>query len=409
MKPTPTREAGLTRLAQFLPAAGARYAKLRNHDQGPTDNESNVSQLSPWLHSGLLSEQEVIARTLLEHSPKAAENFVSEVFWRVYFKGYLEQRPGIWRAYCEERDTAFARMEGNSGLRTAYTQAIEGHTGIEAFDIWADELVSTGYLHNHARMWFASIWIFTLKLDWQLGADFFLRHLIDGDAASNTLSWRWIGGLHTKGKTYRARADNIATYTEKRSGGPLSADGLAEAAPALEEAQEHSREPLDLPPQLARDAFEQPYALLLHDEAASHAPLDLPKPPALVIGAARPGERSAREAGRLASEFAHDAVANGIETAAEAFDCPSRMWGENAELADILQEAGVKRLALPYLPSGWTCDSVMPQLRPLAEQDRIVRLLDPLRATAWPYARAGFFKVKKAIPDILGETGIAGG
>jgi deoxyribodipyrimidine photo-lyase len=64
------------------------------------------------------------------------------------------------------------------------------------------ELVETGYLHNHARMWFASIWIFTLRLPWELGADFFLRHLLDGDAASNTLSWRWVAGLHTKGKHY---------------------------------------------------------------------------------------------------------------------------------------------------------------------------------------------------------------
>ncbi len=71
--------------------------------------------------------------------------------------------------------------------------------------------MATGYLHNHARMWFASIWIFTLRLPWELGADFFLRHLLDGDPASNTLSWRWVGGMQTMGKTYLARADNIAT------------------------------------------------------------------------------------------------------------------------------------------------------------------------------------------------------
>ena len=65
-------------------------------------------------------------------------------------------------------------------------------------------------------MWFASIWIFTLRLPWALGADFFLRHLIDADAASNTLSWRWGAGLQTVGKTYLARTENIARYTNGR-------------------------------------------------------------------------------------------------------------------------------------------------------------------------------------------------
>ena len=98
-----------------------------------------------------------------------------------------------------------------------------GATGIDCFDAWARELVATGYLHNHARMWFASIWIFTLRLPWELGADFFLRHLIDGDPASNTLSWRWVAGLQTAGKTYLATAENIARFT----GGRFAPQGLA--------------------------------------------------------------------------------------------------------------------------------------------------------------------------------------
>ena len=66
------------------------------------------------------------------------------------------------------------------------------------------ELKETNYLHNHARMWFASIWIFTLDLPWQLGAEFFMKHLYDGDAASNTLGWRWVAGIQTQGKNYLA-------------------------------------------------------------------------------------------------------------------------------------------------------------------------------------------------------------
>lgn len=218
---TPTREHALARLARFLPAAGRRYAETRNADDGPGNGggRGNVSQLSPWLHAGLIREREVLEAVVGTHGPRAPEKFVAEVFWRIYFKGYLEQRPAIWADFREGRDAALAALDRSAGLRTAYSEATEGRTGIEAFDVWARELVATGYLHNHARMWFASIWIFTLKLDWRLGADLFLRHLIDADSASNTLSWRWVAGLHTRGKHYLARAENIARYTAGRPGG----------------------------------------------------------------------------------------------------------------------------------------------------------------------------------------------
>jgi hypothetical protein len=65
-------------------------------------------------------------------------------------------------------------------------------------------------------MWFASIWIFTLELPWQLGAELFLQHLYDGDAASNTLSWRWVAGIQTQGKHYLASEWNIKKFTNNR-------------------------------------------------------------------------------------------------------------------------------------------------------------------------------------------------
>lgn len=93
---------------------------------------------------------------------------------------------------------------------------MNGQTGLACFDAWAGELPETADLHNHARMWFASIRIFTLGLRWRLGPDFFYRHLADGDAASNTLGWRWVAGLHTRGKPYPALAGNIAAFTGGR-------------------------------------------------------------------------------------------------------------------------------------------------------------------------------------------------
>lgn len=406
----PTRAAALARLTAFLPAAGRRYAETRNADDGPrAEGRGNVSQLSPWLHASVISETEVLEAVLCQHSPRAAEKFIAEVFWRIYFKGYLEQRPAIWADYCAGRDSALAALDANAGLRKAYGEAMEGRTGIAAFDVWAQELVETGYLHNHARMWFASIWIFTLKLDWRLGADFFLRHLMDGDAASNTLSWRWVAGLHTKGKHYLARADNIARYTAGRPEGALDAARLAgyEAQP-LTEAQDYARQKLDLPRPVTAADLARPFALLLHDEAAHHAPLALPTAPALVIAAARPEARSPGALGSHALGFAQGALAGGMAEAAAAFACPAAQWRAGEPLAPLLAGAGVERIAMPYVPAGWTRDAIAPDLAPLAAKGRVVTLLGDLDRATWPLAKAGFFGVAKAIDSLLAECGIAG-
>ena len=406
---TPTRERGLDRLAQFLPSAGRHYAETRNADDGPeVGGRGNVSQLSPWLHAGLLGEAEVLQAVLAKHSPRAAEKFIAEVFWRIYFKGYLEQRPAVWADYCTGRDAALAAVEANRGLATAYSEAVEGRTGIEAFDVWARELVDTGYLHNHARMWFASIWIFTLKLDWRLGADFFLRHLMDGDAASNTLSWRWVAGLHTRGKHYLARPDNIARYTAGRPGGPLAADGLAGDAAPLDEPQDYARRVPDLPPPVGAADLAQPFALLLHDEAAHHAPLALPAAPALVIGASRPEARSPGPVGEPAAHFTRGAMASGLAEASAAFGCPAVAWREGEPLEALLGQAGIARIAVPYLPAGWTREALAPGLAPLAAGERVTTLLGDLDRATWPHAKAGFFGVAKQIDALLGECGIGG-
>ncbi len=205
---TPTRQAALVRLDAFLPEAG-HYARDRNFVR---PGNEHVSRLSPWLQKRMIREEEVVAAVRARWPFVAVEKYVQEVYWRTYWKGWLEQRPAAWSRWTE----AVPRLrDGLKGEQlAAWEAACTGHTGIEGFDDWAKELVTTGYLHNHARMWFASIWVFTLKLPWELGADFFHQHLLDGDVASNTLSWRWVAGLQTAGKTYLARADNIAHYTD---------------------------------------------------------------------------------------------------------------------------------------------------------------------------------------------------
>jgi deoxyribodipyrimidine photo-lyase len=198
----------LARLEEFLPDAG-RYAAERNYVR---PGHENISRLSPWVQKRLLLESEIVAVARARWSFPAVEKFVQEVYWRTYWKGWLEQRPAAWSRWVE----SVPRLRESLGLeqQAMLAAALAGKTGIAGFDAWAQELVATGYLHNHARMWFASIWIFTLKLPWELGAAFFYEHLLDGDVASNTLSWRWVAGLQTPGKTYVARADNIAFYTD---------------------------------------------------------------------------------------------------------------------------------------------------------------------------------------------------
>jgi deoxyribodipyrimidine photo-lyase len=176
----------------------------------------------------LLLESEIVDATMRRWSFPAAEKFVQEVYWRTYWKGWLEQRPAAWTRWREAVPRLRASLDSTE--RTSWEAAIAGQTGIAGFDAWAQEIVTTGYLHNHARMWFASIWIFTLRLPWELGAAFFTEHLLDGDVASNTLSWRWVAGLQTPGKTYLARADNIAHYTDGEhapSAGQLATEPLS--------------------------------------------------------------------------------------------------------------------------------------------------------------------------------------
>ena len=366
-----TRAAALLRLAEILPRAGRTYAATRNTDAGP-DAPPTTTALSPYLRRRLILEQEVVAAALDTHGPDAARKFVEEVFWRTYFKGHLETHPAIWTRYRADAATQHARRAANPGLRRAYDQAIAGQTGIDGFDHWARELLQTGWLHNHARMWFASIWIFTLRLPWALGADHFLRHLIDGDPASNTLSWRWVAGLHTRGKPYAARAENIRRYTDGR----FDPTGLDEDPAPLEE--------VDPPPAIKLPTAAPPatgdVALLLH--------LDDLHPESLPLAGAK--------VTRLAGVLAHapdatarvrradkQALADALARAAAHFQCPPTP-------PDTGWNAGLP-IVTPYAPVGPSAEALPPCLR----------IRRPWDEQTWPRATGGYFKVKSAIPTIL--------
>lgn len=374
----PTRAAGLARLADFTPLMGRTYAEGRNFDPGP-GRPAQVSALSPYIRYRLITEQEVVGAAIAAHGAEKAEKFIQEVFWRSYWKGWLAQRPAIWDDYCAQAQAALQAPP------TTYAAAVAGRTGIACFDAWVEELIETGHLHNHARMWFASIWIFTLRLPWVLGADFFLHHLLDGDAASNTLSWRWVAGLQTRGKHYVARAENIARYT----GGRFAPHGALNETPApLQGPDPPAPRPvsaLPLPPR-------GPVVLLLHEddlhtESLPIAGLEISR----VVGLCLPMLRSARGAAPRVQRFVEGALEDGLDRAAAHLGVP----GQRILLDDMPGLLARDTVVMAEAPVGWLRDA----LRPYA----VAPVRRPWDAACWPLAGRGFFPFAQHIPRLCAE------
>ena len=391
-------------MQDFVPAMGRRYANGRNHDHGPGKHKA-VSGLSPYIRRRLVSEQEVVAAALAAHGPEAAEKFVEEVIWRGYFKGWLERRPTVWDSYVQGLRADLAALDRDGRLRLDVERAQAGDTGLVCFDAWVEELVKTGYLHNHARMWFASIWIFTLGLPWRLGADFFYRHLLDGDAASNTLGWRWVAGLHTRGKPYRATAGNIATCTGGRFT-PLENE-LAEVVQGLEATEPDGLPPASplrpvTPPQRG-----SPAALLITDEDCRIEEFDLGRLD--IRTAATLSASHLRSPLPVAAAVARVEDSALADAAARAGFAPVRLRADRPEtLVRWASEAGAEQIVTPYITRGPMHDWVTGAASALATHG--ITLCEWRRdwdSAIWTHATAGFFKVKRQIPRILSQLELA--
>lgn len=381
---TPTRAAALERLAEFLPHAGADYARLRNIDRGP-DDRSNVSALSPWIRRRILTEEEVIAAVLRRHGFARAEKFIQEVCWRTYWKGWLELRPGVLADY----HAAAARLSAEWADSAALAAARAGQTGIACFDAWAAELVRTGWLHNHARMWFASIWIFTLRLPWELGAAFMAQHLLDADPASNTLSWRWVAGLQTPGKHYLARAENIRLNTLGRFDPAGQLDEQALPVPMVAP----NPPPGAIPP--AQVPATDRVALLLTEEDLS--PETLPVGATVVALAALTTPSADSPAGR----FAAGAVADGLDRAGAQFGLAGQLLAPEAVAAWAL-DAGVSEVVTACAPLGPSARALDEIERALALVSiRLVRVRRAWDTRCWPLATKGFFAFRQHIPKLV--------
>lgn len=193
----PTRQAALARIAAVRPAD---YARSRNSLQGA------VTQLSPYITHGFVSLPEVLAGVAAKHQLDVQHKFVFELGWREYFRHVWQHLDdGILESLREG-------LLPEHGYATEVPADIrEARTGVPVIDMAVRTLYSTGYLHNHARMWLASYVVHLRKVHWRAGADWLVSHLLDGDLASNHLSWQWVAGTSSS-KPYLFNADNVARY-----------------------------------------------------------------------------------------------------------------------------------------------------------------------------------------------------
>lgn len=380
-----TRAEALVRLEKFLPSAPA-YASRRNH---VVPGHGNVSRLSPATRTRLLLESELVEAARGRYDDGPVEKFVQEVWWRLYWKGWLEKRPSIWRRYREDFD----------GLDLSHrAEAVaNGRSGIAILDHFARELIETGYLHNHARMWWAAWWIHGEGLPWQLGADHFLRHLLDGDAASNTLSWRWVAGLHTRGKNYLARRSNLEKYVneallaDRRDGLERLGDTEARNLSFTDHPEPLSIESEDFPLDL-----EGPTGLWLHDEDLSVERSPLRKVQVDSLAAFLPTGLWKREGyGAPKCAFLERASRDGAERAGKVFGLSPGIHDSEVLSEDIVRWAerdGLRTIVAMRPFVGTLADQVGPIRSRLEERGvRLVLVRRPEEVPILNRATAGFF------------------
>ena len=409
--PLGTRARALEQFAAFLPRAGRDYQNNRNLDLGQ-GRHSFVSGLSPYVRHRILSEEELVSKVLASHSRSAAFKFVQEIFWRTYWKGWLEHRPVVWDRFEVEVQSEFAKLKQVPVKNKIFEQAIGGSTEIAIFNSWVNELKETGYLHNHARMWFASIWIFTLRLPWQLGADFFYNHLLDGDPASNTLGWRWVAGLQTAGKTYLATESNIRKNAAQRlTTIPDSERGLERLATqtfeiedslTIEEKAPSSSRFVDLSPV----GIEENDAVLVTVEDLSTQWLDRAGNHVAIF------EKTDGRHSEIKKKFRQEAIEEVKYRIAENSSVGIeniKIFESAHEISSWMEEQGLNDLHSSYIPTG-EIRSSLAELPTMLESSGhcYYEHLNDYDRTVWPHCRKGFFQLGKSIDSLIDTLGLDG-
>ena len=370
------------RLVYFTAKKVQEYAQKRNFDFHNKD-KNHVSGLSAAINHRIIAEWDVAKYVLAFHPYIKVEKFIQEICWRTYWKGYLEHYPDIWHKYKQDvQKMQFFKAQ------LPYESAVSGNTGIKCFDFWMNELKSDGYLHNHSRMWFASIWTHTLGLPWQLGADVFLRYLLDGDPASNTLSWRWVAGLHTKGKSYLANAENIKKFT---GGKFYPADQLSKTSKIITDDEHYSLNKLNL----ENESSAKIQCLLIHE---SDLLLEgIPKCDLILIQQ-HPLQSSSRS--KNVRTFISSALKNCRYELGKDDDKTIIMvdMQDKESLKKIVTEKGMKSIHTYYPSIG----PVLDQIQTICSNEIGINFLyRKWDKEFWPHSSKGFFKMKSKIHSIL--------
>ncbi len=401
-----TRAEALSAWEEFRPRVLA-YADARN---GVRPGHRAVSRLSPAIRRRLVTEHELVASVLADQPFWKVEKFVQEMMWRRYWKSWLELRPSVWSDYQAD----VTRLRGDlRGYQAKRVKAVEeGRSGVEIMDYFADELRDTGYLHNHARMWFAGWWIHTEKLPWQLGADFFYRHLLDGDPAANTLSWRWVAGLQTKGKTYLTRRSNLEKYVEPdllaAHAGGLDAleDKAARPAPIEEEDPLHAEPPVDADDTALPADLPAEIGLWVHADdlcLESATPLHGLRPRSVFAGLDS-GILEAEGISEPRHRHLQESLRDGLTRAGESFGAPTHY--EDAPLPGALADWAKRenlRAVVALRPAVGPLLGVVPAVRARLEKEGVTLHLvwRPEDARTLPFAKAGYFAFWQGVKDEL--------
>ena len=372
-----TRAAALEALHEFNQHYARAYRSERNK---VIPGHPNVTSLSGAVRHRLISEYEMADLFQSSHPFFLVEKLIQEVYWRRYWKSWLDLRPQVWRKYQEEladpepydRDQAEALMAGEGEV------AIMNH--------FARELTETGYLHNHARMWFAAYWIHVARLPWVVGADYFYRHLLCGDPASNTLSWRWVAGLQTLGKSYLPRRSNIEKFTDHRIL-DLHRAGLdkLERPEARSIAGAEKEEITHLEPDLEPADSHQKTAFWIHEED-----LDPPQTRDLTLIIQDEARWEKMGYSEVKRKWLRQALA---DTATRFPNAIFRKGPAPALITEFCVEHGVSQLEL-MAPSTGEIRDQLPELPPALN---LVYQTRPRDLALHPLARAGFFSFWKKV------------
>ena len=291
-------------------------------------------------------------------------------------------RPQVWDDYNQDLNNLQNELNSSN-----YKEAIKGNTKIPCFNDWVLELKEFGYLHNHARMWFASIWIFTLGLPWQLGADFFLKHLLDGDPASNTLGWRWVAGLHTKGKHYLASEWNINKFSAKK----YEHLNLNEQAQAKHEDRSYNIQPI-----LFDEINSEHSLFVFHNLDCS---LHLVEKEMNFNHYAVIDFTSILKKENYSQKVLDFKIRSNqylTTVLKERFNSQTIIQNKD-DLQTIIKEKNIKNIIFPYLAVGYENDFT----KEIKKEFNIYYLARDYDKYCWQFSTKGFFKFKEQIPKIL--------